>query len=578
MPVQPGEESKQRNLLMFRSILDLGISLSQQVLGTFLATGLVFVLLKRMRNWPHPGPERLNAALRWFGLLMVAIFCAVGYWYVRNPGFAGEVEPLVSSLSWVWQQGMPLYHGLDAPYQYSILYGPSVFLTNGLFLRFLGPTLLSAKMASFLGAVASLLFIYASLAGQRRRWLASAAVLAAVLLYWAHGFGIYLVRPDALLVFATGMGIYLAARSRPLPGAVGLAALLGFAVNLKIHGGLYFIPILYLASTRWDRKWVLAAGLGAAPLVLAPFLLFPTISLGNYLHWLQEACHHGLVTTDLPLTMRFAFLLLLPWLVLFMAAPDKGALLRRERGQLLAIVGALLPILVIAAKPGAGPVHLLPLVPIMVVLPGLAAGRLSSASAAGAGLPFLDRSAWTAAACATLLLAGTVSGYRSTRLVAWELTNSSAVAREIHEIMDTHPGLTIGMACGGENESFRETWIRPLLAFAQQPVLVDPISVMDRCRAGLPLAPATSAALTSGEVRLWLVPRGQQPFVKANWYPPHEQIFPASFRAAFTDTYAKGGHTDHFDLWYWKGAGAGRSGIDFVSAGGDNTGVMAPRK
>ena len=546
---------------------------------TFLVVGGCLVLINRFKRLPFSWLKRSTPGLHWLSGGFALIFCGVGFWYLGTQGFAGEVEPLVSSLSWVWQEGLPLYHNLDAPSQYSILYGPSVFLTNGLFLKVLGPTLFSAKLASFLGALASLLFIHAALSRRKHDPLAAGAVLAAILLYWAHGFGIYLVRPDSLLVFSTGMGIYLAARSRPLPGALALAALLGFAVNLKVHGAFYFIPILYLARMRWGWKWFLVATVGAVPLILLPFFLFPSISLGNYILWLKEAGHHGLVATALPLTLRYVFLLLLPWLALVAVVPDAAAFLRRERGTLLAVLFGMAPVLVIAAKPGAGPVHLMPLVPVMVVMAGMAARRIPTGAQVGRPMRATIRSpGWALAAGVTLLLAGSVSGYRSTRLVAWELANASDVARELRGIMTDYDGLTIAMACGGENASFRETWIRPLLVFASQPVLIDPISVMDRCRAGRPLSQATYEAMKSGRVQLWLVPRGQTPFVKANWYPPHDQIFPASFRTAFVQTYVKRGHTDHFDLWFWKNDPSPRAGGGYVSAGGTNTGVMAPSK
>ncbi len=564
---------------MFRTLLDLGILLSLKVCLTFLAVGGCLVLVDLFKPLPFGRLKRFSTSWHWVAGGSALIFVGIGVWYLGTQGFAGEVEPLVSSLSWLWQEGLPLYHNLNAPSQYSILYGPSVFLTNGLFLKILGPTLFSAKLASFLGALASLLFIHASLSRRKHDPLAAGAVLAAILLYWAHGFGIYLVRPDSLLVFSTGMGVYLAVRSRPVPGAFALAALLGFAVNLKVHGAFYFIPILYLARSRWGWKWLAVSVVGAVPLILLPFMLFPSISLGNYILWLKEAGHHGLVTTALPLTLRYAFLLLLPWVALLAVVPDAAAFWRRERGAILALLAALAPVMVIAAKPGAGPVHLMPLVPVMVVMAGVAVRRIPSGKWENVSRRAAIRSpGWALAAGVTLLLAGSVSGYRSTRLVAWELGNASDVAQELRDIMTDYDGLTIAMACGGENASFRETWVRPLLVFASQPVLIDPISVMDRCRAGRPLSPATYEAMKSGRVQLWLVPRGQTPFVKANWYPPHEQIFPASFRTAFARNYVKRGHTAHFDLWFWKAIPSRRAGDGYVSAGGANTGVMAPAK
>ena len=561
---------------MTRQLLDLGIALSRQVGLAFVLFTLVFVFVRRLVPLSRPRFGTMAPVMLGSSLLMGLAFTAVGAWYLGTQGFAGEVEPLVSSLSWLWQDGVPLYHQLDAPSQYSVLYGPSVFLTNGLFLRILGPSLMSAKLASLLAALASLLLIHASVARRSGSPTGAAAVTLAILLYWAHGFGIYLVRPDSLLVFAAAMGMYIALRAGPGLGVLGLAVLMGFAVNLKVHGFLYFLPALVQAARRWGpRRVVLAAGM-ACPLVLLPFLLVPAVSLGNYLVWLREATHHGLVTTDLPLTLRYAFLMLLPWIALVAWSPRPLELWLRERASILSLLAALLPTLVVAAKPGAGPVHLMPLVPPMVILAANAWRRERELNRRP-GMAGAPRTGSVAvAAVLTLILAGTVTGYRSTRLVAWELGNATDLAEEVRGVMDRYDGLTIAMACGGENAAFRETWIRPLLAFADQPVLIDPISVMDRCLAGRPLSRRTYEALQSGRVQLWLVPRGQEPFAKANWYPPHEEIFPASFRNTFRANYRLADNTEHFDLWFWNGLQEQAGGAALVRAGGSTDGVMAP--
>ncbi len=562
---------------MIRTLLDLGIILSRQVVLTFFAIVIFLTILQRFK--PLTSLQKIVSSFnsRFILWITVIIFGGIGVWYLRVQGFAGEVEPLVSSLSWLWQGGLPLYHNLDAPYQYSVLYGPSVFLTNGLFLRLLGPTLFSAKLASLLAALASLLFVYASLAEEKNQTKSRWAVIFLILLYWAHGFGVYLVRPDALLVFATSMGIYLAARGRRAMGTLGLAALLGFAVNLKIHSFLYFIPILFLAKSRWGWKWALGSAIGAIPLVLAPFLLFPTISLSNYILWLREAAHHGLVTTDLPLTLRYAFLVLLPWVGLLLVTKEKGHWDRQVGVSFLSFLAAMGPVILIAAKPGAGPVHLMPLIPIAMVM----VGRAWPSPVAPALRTLYNRGRMPfaiplVAASLTIFLAGSINGYRSTRLVAWELRSAKSLATEVKGIMAKYDGLSIAMACGGENAAFRETWIRPLLVFADQPVLIDPISVMDRCLAGIPLSAGTIAALKSGQIKLWLVPRGQTPFAKTNWYPPHDEIFSATFRNAFTSNYEQDDQTEHFDLWFWNGPPTMVGSSTLVRAGGDNSGVMAP--
>lgn len=483
--------------------------------------------------------------------LGLLVFVAVAVWYLRLEGFAGEVEPMVSSLSWLVQSGHPLYHDLQAAERYSVLYGPSVFLTNGLFLRLLGPSLLSVKLASALAGVGSLLCLYGALARRRYDLTAVGVTGLALLFYWSQGFAVYLVRPDALILFTVAFGLYLAVRVRRGFAVAGLGVLLGFVINLKIHGGIYFLPVLALAWRRWGAR-TLAGILGLGLLVAAaPFCLHPQVSWPNYVLWLRNAMHHGLGWVTFAMTLRFAVFLALPLGAVLALRPEPGSWLREQRGPVGALAVTLLMALAISNKPGAGLVHLLPVVPTALFLAGLAARDIPTAA-------WLDprRRLGRAAVLAvgiTALLAGAVPAYRAVRLVDWQCRDGRTLQGDLVEIMGTFPDLRIAMACGGEAASFRHTWLRPLLVFRDNPLLLDPISVMDCMRSGQDLPHETFDAMSAGLVDLWLVPRQEVPFDKANWYPPHAPVFSPRFIEHFRANYSPRGHSQYFDLWFWNG-------------------------
>jgi hypothetical protein len=119
--------------------------------------------------------------------------------------------------------------------------------------------------------------------------------------------------------------------------------------------------------------------------------------------------------------------------------------------------------------------------------------------------------------------------------------------------MEQFDGLPMAMAFGGEERWYRCTWLRPLLTFRDNPVLLDPISVMDTVKSGRTLSRATYDALTEGRVALWLVPRSQAPFHKMSYYDPEVSIFPSEFVQHFRNCYTLRGQTLYFDLWFWNG-------------------------
>lgn len=540
---------------MIRLIADAIIFVARHMVVAFLCLGAMWLALE---HWTGFGsrlralsPVRRRRLVTGFCLLVLLIFAMVGTWYLTVDGFASEVEPVVASLSWQVQTGQALYTSFDQAERYSVLYGPSVFLTNGLFLRVLGPSLRSAKVASVLAAVGSLLFLYAAVARDRRDLLALATVAGAVLYYWAQDFSIYAVRPDALLLFTIAMGFYAAARTtRPLAIAA-VAVLAGFAINLKIHCLIYFIPVIIVLARRLGRKaaaWSLA---GAVAVAMAPFLFYPQISILHYLDWLANEARHGFQLHLLAQPVGYALFLALPLAVVAWLRGRKLGPLGDQGPVLVGTLPALVVGLVLSAKPGSGIVHLMPLVPsVMYSVSRLARPLLA------ADLPTWQRPRARAAAAAvvlTMVLAGFVSEYRAVRLVAWQIGQSPGIVEDVEQIMDRYRDLPMAMALGGEQRAYRTTWFQPLLTFRDNPVLVDAISVMDTAKSGLLLAPATYRALTEGRVALWLVPHAQAPFQKMSWYDPDVPIFPADFVRHFTECYTLRGQSRYFDLWFWNG-------------------------
>ncbi|MEN8005469.1 MAG: glycosyltransferase family 39 protein [Candidatus Krumholzibacteriota bacterium] len=567
---------------MIRLLLDFFIYLARHMIVAFALTFTLWVLLVRYKQIQNafgtisPTTRRRGVVGLCMGVILV--FAGIGAWYLVQDGFAGEVEPVISSLSWLVQSGEPLYHDVESAQRYSVLYGPSVFLTNGLFLKVLGPSLFSAKLASILGVLGCLVFLYAALARSGRDWVALAVTSLAALYFWSQGFAVYLVRPDALLVFAIGLTLFSVAKGRKAIALVTLAVMFGFAVNLKVHAALYFLPILPLAARRFGWRSLFPTMLGAGGVIAAPFVFHPQVSIVNYVAWLRNAVGHGLVADSVAVTLQYTAYLLLPVAVLLLVSPVRASQLKQHAAVLLGLVASLALTLVLAAKPGAGLVHLLPLVPSTMYIAGMLLQEILEVRnwSPISPVPGLRQCA-VAAVVMTALLTGSVNAYRAVRLVDWQISQAPDLASDVQGIIEQFPDLSIGMACGGENASFRHTWLRPLLVFADNPLLVEPVSVMDCRLTGLKMPPETYRALEKGIVNLWLVPRGQRPFDKENWYAPHDPVFSNRFRQHFESLYSRAGHSRYFDLWVWDGLDVrAPQGPMVTEAGLGRMGFMVP--
>ena len=539
---------------MVETLRQLLVSVSLHPLVTALLLAALFwglLLATPLRRLVTAFCERHGRrALVAVSLTIVAVHLAVTVWYLLLPGFAGEVEPLISSVSWAVQSGQPLYHDFDAAEHYSILYGPMTFLTNGLFLRLFGPSLVSAKLAAVVACALALLFQYLALTALVSRRMALGFTALTVLLYQLGGAFSYKIRPDPLLIAAICFGLLSALRGGRVLAAAGVAAALGYAVNLKIHAILYFLPVLVLLQRRRGWRAVLLAGAGGAALVALPFLLNPRVSAQNYLVWLRESARHGLDRHTFTMTMQLFLFLGLPPLAFLLPGFRDARLLREQRPYLLALLGGGLGVLAFAAKPGAGLNHLLPLAPLVLLPPAVLLTRLKAGAADWRRVFSVPRLAVALAIGLAAAVAGPVTEYRCVRLTQSYSTQGKDVVQDLRRILAAYPDRSISMAYAGKFQNFQYAALRPCLVFAGQPVLLDVIAVMESDFAQRPLPARTLEAVTSGRVAIWLAPRGQEPFQTTNWYPTHHEIFPPEFRDAFRANYRCRDRSRFFDLYF----------------------------
>jgi hypothetical protein len=543
--------------MTIRPVLDFFILCSRHPLYTTAVLLGLWLLYRRFRPRSETvGTDeqvwlRLRPVLILGSLTIFTAFLLNCLWYLFHAGYTSDVEAMIASVSWWVKSGGELYHTPAAAQQYSVLYGPGVYLATAFYLDLLGPTVMASKFGALLALYGSLTMLFLTL----RRWvsnsLAFGMTTVTVLLYWNCGSAAMLVRPDAYLLAAVCLGLYSAGSPRIVLAVLGAALGLGLAVNQKLHAVLYLLPILTVLDEQHGWRATLSA-LGLAGLViLLPFVLHDGISFKHYYDWLFITAHHGLELADFPHLMSRAIFYAIPVLVPLLAhrTPANRAGVRRHF-IFSWIIGNLVVVL-LAMKPGAGQVHLMPLIPVNMVF---AARLWPDEGIRGLVIPELRTSRQNgivAAFIMSALLSGVVSGYRSARLASSLMRDAPGITEDIERILATYPDREIGMGYGGDYQFFHWTNQRVLLTFAGEPLLIDIISLMDSRRADKPISEATFDLINSGTVDLWLVPKGQEPFLISNWYPPHEPIFPADFRERFTASHRLEGETEYFDLWGW---------------------------
>ena len=93
------------------------------------------------------------AALSIFAVFAYILTIAL---YLLYPNYLDHFQATVASISWLWMQGHELYPDWTTGEVYGLVYGPVLFLINGMALLLLSPSIFASKLPGVLSLGAAL--------------------------------------------------------------------------------------------------------------------------------------------------------------------------------------------------------------------------------------------------------------------------------------------------------------------------------------------------------------------------------------------------------------------------------------
>jgi hypothetical protein len=514
-----------------------------------LTLAALAVLLFCRRLWRTAVDRAGSLLLRAAAIASAAsllVYALSAIWYAADPHFFDNAEPTMIAVGWLFHAGQPIYPSIDAAERYAHVYGPLAFMIHGSLLGAVGPSIQASKALGAIAALSSLALVFVS--ARRRttpmRALVITGASALVLLMFRHYS--FWTRPEPFELLAVAAAMTFAGGGRSAATAiVGVAA--GVLVNLKFTGPLYVLPAF--ARLRSQHGWfavVFAAAIAAAGAAL-PFAAFPNVSFGNYVSWLSHSASTGIVPVTLARNIEWAAFSMLPFLVgHFTARPDHSDK-RAGIDTAIALAVAMTAVSIAGAKPGAGPYHLIPFVPVIAYL------------IAWQAAPPDQPTQWSASdglrrPIATLALVAFVATSASIAIAqqVYLVTTMAERARvddlaDIRAFAQAHDGV-IEMGYG------KTEWLtleRPVLVFRNNSYLIDQPAVREYQLQGIEWPSATIAAIESCRVDYWLVAKGEEPLSGVNVYPQvrSQPLYPNTVRRAFFENYERVDATTYFDVW-----------------------------
>ena len=121
-------------------------------------------------------------------ILVLVAYIVLLILYLLWPNYIDQGQPVVASISWLWIHGYDLYPNWTTGDVYGLLYGPAIFLINGMALL-LSPTIFASKLTGILSLVAVLGTAFIILKQKTDSSLTSLLLLASqvMLFVWFRG-------------------------------------------------------------------------------------------------------------------------------------------------------------------------------------------------------------------------------------------------------------------------------------------------------------------------------------------------------------------------------------------------------
>lgn len=342
------------------------------------AFGLLLSSCRYGASLRAPGFARLSAIVA-TALIGGDVVAALAYLLV--PQYIDHIEPQVIITALNAHQGMPLYPDWSkGEGAYGLLYGPLLYAAVGVPL-FASKTVVASKLvstAAFLVAIAAIWY------QAHRSSKPSAPMLGGVHLLALVPFGTYAfwVRAEPLLLAIVAGATMAMEIRRDTWRWLVLGICAGLAVALKAYAPLYFIPLgaLALLNISTLKATARCIGAGAAGFIAAAVAVFAqsprdVLNLGMY------------IAMEMGDGIDSRLLRLNAWAALAVTAPYAITLWQRWqmvgldlRTLLMAATTAftIALLVIVGAKPSAGPYYLIPLIPVLLSL-ALRAAVFSSA-------------------------------------------------------------------------------------------------------------------------------------------------------------------------------------------------------
>lgn len=478
------------------------------------------------------------------GLTITGVFILIVIFYVSGSGFIDHVNSTISLITFKYIENQHIYPANDDGQVYSLMYGPLLYLINSLFYIILPNSFFTIKLPGVLALVVTLFGFNRTLSNYSKDkfdYIISNFLLVGCLLFFEHYS--FWIMGDSFLLALLSLGIYANTWKNSHAKFLTIFVLLGISVNIKVHTCLYYLPLLvYQIETEgWNSlKYQIIYGVVSIIIVLLPFAE-ENISLVNYIFWLSSAAQHGIVFWEVIKSQMYLLFYVSPLLIIVLYSEKPFG---EFKYTLITLIVSLFIINILGSKHGSSAGHhMLPMFPFIIYLIWNLTEKYEKR---------IYKSTFFIAFTTVIIINGLFTELFLFSRIRYAHRVSEQVISDMTDIIQRYEKKSIAMGYGGE-DNYHLTYYRPLLNFDRDVVLLEPPVLMDIARLGeVKNNKNTLELLSNCESDIWLIPKGDDPFVQKTWFAPYRNLFSKDFQNAFADNYYLLESSKYYDLYTCK--------------------------
>lgn len=478
--------------------------------------------------------------------------------YVYVPTYREHIEPLVTNITLMFLDGRPVYTDFSDKEIYSVLYGPTTYLLQAVFLKLFSNPILGSKVYGVACLTIGMLVLFSLIYrkyGSRTLHLSMVYFFIPVLMFEQVSFR---NQSDSVIL----LGNSLAVASIFLPSSITSMVLLALGAALsfdaKFHSLGYILPLVLFIYRQHGFKRLLMVFILFAAFVVSPFL-FDSISLQNFIsmmHGYSKLPVHGWLFGH---NLSMGFVIFLPLLfLLFVNARASSSVASRNDALITLIITSVVLVLIcfVAGIDGAGSYHLAPFAPTLAALYAIFYSQNSTVEKEFIAKQRLSiKRAYVALFIGWLLTTSVfILSTQKKYLLFIDENKSYAIHSEvvvIHKILaQSHVNAAIGYT---DREGYDFMFYRPLLWDVTKNFMLDPVPMMGREAVGIPIPATAYDKFLNKEIDVVVMPKEGKPFSMENWHKPGMHVYNQEFRDRFLENYELFKSFHYFSLWRAKG-------------------------